>query len=93
MEPMNPTPRMQRHDRSVDGAVLEPAPAVRRPRRALHEDGDVRVEVPDGGRFRGDGLDALRLHLLHHVDHVFRGVLEDGEDGAVADGRVGPEEH
>lgn len=90
---MDPTPRMQRHDRPVDGAVLEPTPAIRRPRRALHEDGDVRVEVLDSGGFWSYRLDALGLDLLHDVDHIFRGVLENGEDGAVSDWGVGPEEH
>lgn len=61
VEPMDPAARVQRHDGPVDSAPFEPAPAGRRPRRALQELVRVLVEVLYSGREGRDGLDVVGL--------------------------------
>lgn len=90
---MNPAPRVQSHNRPINGSIFEPASAVRRPRRALHESGNMCVKVSHDLGFRGYGFYALGLHLFHDVDHVLCSVLEDGEYGSMADWSVGAKEH
>ena len=43
------------------------------------------VKVSDGFGLDVDGFDALELEFVEYADDVFCGVLDDGEDGAVAD--------
>jgi hypothetical protein len=52
----------------------------------------VGAEVRDGEVGRGDGFDALALALEDDAYDILGDVLGDGEDAAVADGRVGAEE-
>lgn len=93
VEPMDPTAWVKRHNRPVDGPPFEPTPTGRRPCRSLHKFVRVHIEIRDGGLGRGDGLDVLGLELFEHVDYVFRGVLDDGEHGTVANWRVWTQEH
>jgi hypothetical protein len=67
MKPMNSTPRVQCHDRSICRAIFEPASARRRPGSSLHEFCNMRTKLGNRPGGWGYSLDILRLHLFDHV--------------------------
>lgn len=66
------------------GALLEPTPAGRSPRRALEEQVGVLAEILRGAAEGRQGFEVLDLCLRYHVEHVRRPVLDQGHEGAVA---------
>lgn len=90
---MNPSTRVQGDNGPVHGSVLEPAAAWGGPRGPLHELGGVVVEVSNGLGLGTNGLDVLRLNLFHKVDEILGVMLDDGQDGAVSNWRIGAKKH
>lgn len=77
----------------IQPALLEPASARTRPRRALEEEIGVLDEgVADLGPGR-HGFDVLDLHLLRYCQDVLDDVLDERDEGAVAQRPVGSYAH
>lgn len=86
-------PRSGIDDRLPVGlSLFEPAPARRRPRRALQEQIGVLAELLAEVEPWGEGLDVLDLGFRDDVEHVLGPLLDEGHEGAVAEGAVGPAE-
>jgi hypothetical protein len=80
MEPMNPTPRMQRRNRTILFPVLEPGATGASPCRARHERIDMFVEIVEcfvGGR---EGEDGFGLAFVDYVRDIGCDVLCYSED-------------
>lgn len=93
VEPMDAASRVKGHHGSVDLPVLEPRATARTPGGPRHEFCDVVVEVTHRPWRRTQGPNPLRLNLFQHIDHVLRGVFDNGKHRTVTNGSVGSEEH
>ena len=80
------------HDLAVDGALLEPRAAGRRPRRPRQEPAAVRGEVVDGPLRGLERADGLGRHLVQDLEEVLGEELGDGQEAAVAVRPEGPVE-
>lgn len=92
MEEVNPTPRVQRRDRTIHNTIFEPRPTAACPRGPRHEGINMRDKVTHSRLSRRDSFYPLSLALLDYPCNIFRYMLCDREDAAVADWGVGPEE-
>ena len=85
---MYATPWMQCCDRAVFLPVLEPGAARRGPGHSGHEIGNVFRKILDCLGIRANGDDVFELALHDDFRDVFSDVLGDGNDTAMANGRV-----